>query len=576
MLKHMYLPPPVKRGMFYGMVLLPMPRRVMPGEWTFNSAGAAPVLRIDSSIEHEQGYRLSIKSNGIEIASRTHVGAFYANQTLKQLRRQFGDALPGMEIEDWPDFPARGVMLDISRNKVPTIATLFSLIDMLAEWKINQLQLYTEHTFAYSGHRTVWEHASPITAEEIRQLDQYCRDRFIDLVPNQNSFGHMERWLKHKEYQHLTEAIDGADTPWGFRWKGPFSICPTDPKSLEFLSGLYAELLPNFSSRLFNVGCDETFDIGQGRSKSDCDRLGVHRVYLNFVTEVNRLVRSNGKQMMFWGDVILHQPDLIAELPRNLIALQWGYEADHPFDKEGEQFKQAGVPFYVCPGTSTWNSIAGRTGNAIGNLKAAADSGMRHGAIGYLITDWGDNGHLQYQPVSYAGFAAGAAFSWCLESNANLDLAAVLNHHAFKDPTETLGNVAIDLGSVYRVCGKANVNGSALFRLLVPHPGDSEPEKGMTEEGFKTAEDAIDAAISLLRREGSRSGELRMIADEFENAANTLLHCISIGRDRLGLPAGRGMDIEQIIGEHRRLWLARNREGGLIDSARKLGPAGRR
>jgi hexosaminidase len=280
--------------------------------------------------------------------------------------------------------------------------------------------------------------------------------------------------------------------------------------------------------------------------------------------------------MMFWGDVILHQPDLIAELPRNLIALQWGYEADHPFDKEGEQFEKAGVPFYVCPGTSTWNSIAGRTDNAIGNLKSAAESGLRHGAIGYLITDWGDNGHLQYQPVSYAGFAAGAAFSWCLGSNSNLEVVAVLNHHAFKDPTETLGKVAVDLGNVYRVCGKANVNGSALFRLLVQHPGDAQPEKGMTEEGLKTAEEAIDPAISLLRQRNTRSGELRLIADEFENAAAMLRLCISIGRDRLGFPADRSVNIEHILAEHRRLWLARNREGGLIDSTRKLGPAGRR
>ena len=369
-------------------------------------------------------------------------------------------------------------MLDISRDKVPTMATLFALIDMLAEWKINQLQLYTEHTFAYSKHRTVWEHASPITADEIQQLDQYCRERFIDLVPNQNSFGHMERWLKHAEYAHLSEANDGAETPWGFRWKGPFSMCPTDPKSLELLKELYTELLPNFSSPFFNVGCDETFDIGQGRSKSDCGRLGVHRVYLNFINQVNDLVKSNGRQMMFWGDVILHQPDLIAELPKNVIALQWGYEANHPFDKEGAQFKQAGVPFYVCPGTSSWNSIAGRSQNAIENLRAAAESGLRHGAIGYLITDWGDNGHLQYLPVSYFGFAAGAAFSWCLKSNAELDVTAVLNHHAFKDSTGTLGHVAMELGKVCDVCGKSNVNGSALFRLLVVPPNDAEPEKG--------------------------------------------------------------------------------------------------
>jgi hypothetical protein len=289
--------------------------------------------------------------------------------------------------------------------------------------------------------------------------------------------------------------------------------------------------------------------------------------------------------MMFWGDVILHQPELIAELPKDVIALQWGYEADHPFDKEGAQFKNAGVPFYVCPGTSSWNSIAGRTENAIANLKAAAEAGLRHGAIGYLITDWGDNGHLQYLPVSFPGFAAGSAFSWCMESNRDLKLEAVLNLHAFKDPTKTLAKVGLDLGNVYRVCGKANNNGSALFRLLVPSPNDPNPEKGMTEEGFRSAEVAIESAIQMLGE--YPTDEMRLIRDEFQNAARMLRLCIAIGRNRVAVarqghsskvetvpPRGdryaEKRDTQEIISEHRRLWLARNRPGGLEDSVKRI------
>jgi hypothetical protein len=550
------------------IVLLPMPRTLIQHEGCFTRSIPQPV--IDGSLRKPHAYRIAIKPAEMTITARDAAGAFYARQTLDQLTRQFGNALPCLEIEDWPDFPVRGVMLDISRDKVPTMPTLFALVDLLASWKINQLQLYTEHTFAYSQHRTVWEHASPMTAVEIRQLDVYCKDRFIDLVPNQNSFGHMERWLKHEAYARLAEAIDGAQTPWGFRWKGPFSLCPTDPRSLAFLGGLYGELLPNFSSRFFNVGCDETFDIGQGRSKADCDRIGVHRVYLNFIRQVNDLVKSNGRQMMFWGDVILHQPELISELPVDLIALQWGYEANHPFDKEGAAFAKAGIPYYVCPGTSSWNSIGGRTENAIGNLLAAAENGLRHGAIGYLITDWGDNGHLQYLPVSYLGFAAGAAYSWCLETNRALNLPVALSHHAFKDPAGKLGQAAADLGNVYRVCGKFNFNGSALFRLMVLPPNDSEPEKGLTDEGFAASAAAIDSVMQLLQQTAATSPELRLVMDEFANAAQMLRLCISIGRHRLKLPDAHRVDPEKIAIEHRRLWLARNRPGGLEDSAGRI------
>src|SRR5262249_6108843 len=97
-----------------------------------------------------QGYRLSVTSSGATIAGGDPAGVFYGACTLAQL----ADAgrIPCVEIEDHPDLLVRGVMLDISRDKVPTMATLRELVDRLASWKINQLQLYIEHTFAYPSH----------------------------------------------------------------------------------------------------------------------------------------------------------------------------------------------------------------------------------------------------------------------------------------------------------------------------------------------------------------------------------------------------------------------------------------
>ena len=139
-----------------------------------------------SAIEKREGYHLTIGDERIGIVARDAAGLAYGFATLTQLVRQFGKRLPQLHIEDWPDFAHRGVMLDISRDKVPTMATLFGLVDMLAEWKINQFQLYMEHTFAYDAHRAVWKDASPMTGEEILALDAYCRERHIELVPNQN------------------------------------------------------------------------------------------------------------------------------------------------------------------------------------------------------------------------------------------------------------------------------------------------------------------------------------------------------------------------------------------------------
>ena len=538
---------------------------------TAAAGGAAIRLSIDPSMKAGESYHLAIRHDGIALVGADEAGLFYAVQTLIQILRQRREHLPRLQINDAPDFPARGVMLDISRDKVPTLQTLFDLVDLLASWKINQVQLYMEHTFAYANHPEAGAMASPLTAEDILRLDAHCRQRHVQLVPNQNSFGHMERWLTLERYAHLAEAPEGADTPWNYRWPGPFSLCPTDPQSLELLRSLYAELLPNFRSRLFNVGCDETFDVGQGRSKLAVEKKGKTRVYLDFLLQIHKLVQDSGHTMMFWGDIIMHQPELIPELPKDIIALEWGYEANHPFDKDGEHFARAGVPFYVCPGTSSWCSIAGRTDNCLENLRNAAENGKKHGAIGYLNTDWGDKGHLQYLPISYLGFAAGAAYSWSVSANRNLDLCRALDLHAFFDAAGVMGRVAYELGNVYKQL-KLVSNQSRLFQLLVGAP--AEPPADVELKELEAALQSIEAAMAPLAASRMARRDAQLIREEFANVAAMLRHAAQRTRWQLGSKQHDALelaaDLRQIIGRHETLWLARNRPGGLADSTKLL------
>src|SRR5690606_31813627 len=112
---------------------------------------------------------------------------------------------------------------------------------------------------------------------------------------------------------------------------------------------------------------------------------------------------------------------------------EWGYEADHDFDGHCKVFADSGIPFYVCPGTSSWNTLIGRTENAMGNLRNAAENGLKYGAIGYLNTVWGDNGHMQPLSVNYLGFAYGAALSWGYENNVDIDIQSALSRLMFHD-----------------------------------------------------------------------------------------------------------------------------------------------
>jgi hexosaminidase len=574
---------------------------------TLTAAGAGEpciTLRLNQSLlPQPQSYRIVIDRTGITLTGGDEAGLFYSVCTLVQLMRisRRGDEiqLPYARILDWPDFPHRGILLDITRDKVPTMETLFELVELLASLKINQLQFYTEHAFAYRGHEEVWKDASPLTGDEILALDAHCQAYFIELVPNQNSFGHMHRWLKHETYRHLAEVPDGWLHPFREE-REPYGLCPLHSGSLELLADLYDQLLPHFSSRQFNACLDETFDLGMGQSKEVCEERGTERVYLDFVLKVYDLVKRRGRTLQFWGDIIIKRPELIAELPKDSILLEWGYEANHPFAEHGKRFADAGLSFYVCPGTSSWNTLAGRTENALGNLRNAAISGRQHGAIGYLNTDWGDYGHMQPLPVSYLSYLAGAAYSWNVasaEDETALDIPLLLDQHIFLDEARVMGRLAYDLGNTYRETGQMPSNSSILFWQFILPNIDLEAmraqsnlwstqyierlEQMSAQANFDVIGEYVDEVMTNLDQAKMARPDAETIRDEFHWVANMLQFAAKLGQARAQngsttQVSGLTVELRQIlvdelrplIERHREVWLARNRLGGQSDSTR--------
>jgi len=534
----------------------------------------------------DESYRLRIDRACIAIQAATPTGLFRAAATLRQWiasegrQTDAGLEVSAVEIEDRPDFGVRGAMLDVSRNRVPTMAYLKRLIDRLAEWKVNHLQLYVEHTYAYADHEEVWRDASPFTAEEIRKLDARCRERFIELTPNQNSFGHFHRWLVHHRYRPLAEVPEGFRHPFSIDPE-PFSLCATDPRVLALLAGLYDELLPQFGSRRFNVGLDETFDLGRGRSAEACEERSKPAVYLDFLRQVHGLVTERHRQMLFWGDIILEHPEVIDRIPEDAVALCWGYEADHPFADQCARLAASGRQFWVCPGTSSWNSFGGRLQNAIGNLALAATAGRDAGAQGYLITDWGDHGHLQPTPIAELPLSIGAGFAWSVDAARKAASAtaraeeAWLGHarHFVYDGDDTMARTVIDLGEIDLDCGGPAMNGTTLFYLLRFIDDD------LTHRRFRRL------SIARLQRTYARLASARKRLAPGSSDPNhasldwtcrLIAWCCRLGIERLG--AGRGerldelapsvraslaADLRRIADDLPDVWLPTSREGGL-------------
>lgn len=343
--------------------------------------------------------------------------------------------------------PTRGLMFDVSRNRIYSPGTLKWMAGLLAALGYNRLELYFENVFAYPGHEAVWRGIDPYTPEALLDLGDYCAARGVRLVPNQNTLGHFERWFRLPAYRRFAELPQGgALTPWGSVQKIPTGLCPTDPEAVAFVEGLLEALLPCFPhADVANLGGDEVFDLGQGRSAGR-DKA---RLYVDHLSRMADVARRHGKRPEFWADMLLRHPEalpLAAERLPDADWIVWGYEAGDDLPGGVATLKAAGLRTLVAPGTSSWRSFCGRTANMRENLRRAASAG----AAGLLLVDWGDAGHWQPLAVSLPAIALAAG-----RTMDDLDrLAGVPG----------LGAFLLRLGDTYRIAKAEAGNSTLLFR----------------------------------------------------------------------------------------------------------------
>ncbi len=523
----------------------------------------------------EQSYRIEVGDTHARVIGAGPAGLRYGVETLVQLVDARG-RIPCCRIEDAPDLALRGLMLDLSRGKVPTERSLEELIDLCAVLRLNVLMLYTEHTFRFRRHPEIGLDAGSLDAATMRRLDARARARFVDLVPCLQSLGHMEHILKLPAYRHLAE----TDMGW--------TIAPEADGTYDLLGDLYDEYLPNFTSGLFNANCDEPWDLGRGRSAARSEALGPGGLYLGHVRRIRDLAARNGKRTMIWGDVVHAHPERIAEIDRDLILLDWWYESKFDYDRVAV-FARNGIEFMVCPGTSTWNSLFPRIDNSLANISAWADAGRRHGALGLLNTDWGDFGHYNLQGGSLFAYAWGAQEAWSGPVEAAY-FDRVFSRVLFGDASGSVARLYRSLGAIHDP-GFTMFNGSALQYLFF-----DDVERGYFVDATRPAKlrsalarleqlrPRIVAAIDRSAKPPRSLHEMLYACDASAFAvrkAGTARELLAWrrGETALGAPARRRLaarltalaDEQASLGRRlRELWLARARPSNLEFTLRRV------
>lgn len=406
------------------MKLFPEPKsmKLFDGEYILDSAigemglveffeavkgGCDGIRCADALLMGREEYSLTIGADGVVIAAACDEGIFRGATSLRQLIKRYAGRLSFAEISDAPEIGRRGYMVDISRGRKPRVATIKMMIDYLAELKYNEFQLYMEgDCFKYSAYPEETAHFDCLTPEDIRELDAYCKARYIDLVPNQNSFGHMYTWLKKPNFHHL--GLFEAD-------ETPSTLNPLLDESFEFICNLYKSLLPHFTSDYVNIGLDEAYGLGKFQIEEYCREKGKDVVFMDWLNKLNGHIRDTyGKKIMFWADMIYNYPEAYHMVPKDAVALEWGYELiqSQRMTAHCQAYRDAGVRYYVCPATNTHGSFTGRMDVTTFNIRTCAELAVEYGAEGLLLTDWGDGGHPQPWIWSAVSIALAGQYGW--------------------------------------------------------------------------------------------------------------------------------------------------------------------
>ena len=377
---------------------------------------AQVIFMVNTDFEEEE-HQIEVTPNRITLIACRPVGVYRALTTLKQIYNQCGH-ISCLNIYDKPDICCRQAQFDF-RFRVPKLEELKAYVQLLSDMKYNEYTLYFESLgFYYSNFPQFYDGQKVITAEEIRELDDFCKKRYIKLIPCQASFGHMSNWLRQEELKELGIPLEG----------GGSSLNPLDPRSIELVEKIYDCFLPHFSSDVVNICFDEVGELGTGKTEEAAKIHGRAKLFVDFLLKVNDLVtRKYGKKVMFWGDMLYKHPEMWEHVPEDSTVMLWGYNAyEKYFDKHAAEIDAHNRSFYVCCSTSNFSSFTGRTENALYNIKNAAYTINQYkNAKGILVTDWGEVGTPQFQPVSYFGFTVGACYGWNSEDSIASDYDSV-------------------------------------------------------------------------------------------------------------------------------------------------------
>ncbi len=298
------------------------------------------------------------------------------------------------DITENPQFNMSGVMLDASRNAVPTVADVEKLLQHMAVMGLDTLMLYTEDTYEVKEYPYFGYMRGRYTFEELKACDEYAAKLGIDMIPCIQTLGHLREALK---WNYASGFKDTDDI-----------LLVDEPQTYEFLESCLKAASEPFRTKRIHIGMDETFQLGLGKY------LEKHG-YENHIDLMNRhlqkvvsITDKLGLKPMIWSDMYFPlfaesspykdesggiRKDILEGIP-DVELVYWNYyrKEQEVYERDFQNHKLLGSTPIFAGGAWTWNGLAPNYGKAIATIEAALAACKQEGIGEIFVTLWGDNG----------------------------------------------------------------------------------------------------------------------------------------------------------------------------------------
>jgi hypothetical protein len=219
-------------------------------------------------------------------------------------RRRRPGQLYRATIRDWPAMRYRGFHDDLSRGPVPTLEFQKKQIRTLAAYKVNLFSPYFEHTLAYDSNPLIAPPGGAMTHADVKDLVAYAANYHVDIMPEQEAFGHLHHALKYEIYSPLGETAHGH------------VLAPGQPGSLPLIRQMFAEINTLFPSRFRVHLGGRRSSFWRGRDRRRVKTVGIGVVHPISAKQIAGRTRGqSGKKFLFWGDVALSSPSSVNTIP---------------------------------------------------------------------------------------------------------------------------------------------------------------------------------------------------------------------------------------------------------------------